>query len=46
MRYVVRDGSLFMLCVEYPPTAPAATDAAVNRFFESLKVEPAAVEGR
>jgi len=46
LRYLVRDGSLFMMCVEYSPTAPAATDAAVNRFFDSLKVEPVAAEGR
>lgn len=39
-RFFARDGSMFVMIVEYPTLAAPPTDVDVNRFLGSFKVDP------
>jgi hypothetical protein len=38
-RTFVREGTMFMMTVEYPPTAPKTLDADIDRFFDSFRLD-------
>jgi hypothetical protein len=39
LRCFARDGSLYMMIVEFPPDAPASISADIKRFFGSIKLD-------